>query len=70
MVRVFSRCPRWSTSSFLLTSLKIYYILDPNLSALPKPQEYESATVKTTRVKHEEYHIVHLSCVIHTIEPI
>jgi hypothetical protein len=39
---------------FLLTSLKIYYILDPNLSALPEPQEDESATIKTARVKREE----------------
>jgi hypothetical protein len=36
------------------TSLKIYYILDPNLSALPEPQEDESATIKTARVKREE----------------
>jgi len=36
------------------TSLKIYYILDLNLSALPEPQEDESATIKTARVKREE----------------
>jgi hypothetical protein len=29
---------RWMDKMiFMLTSLKIYYILDPNLSALPKP---------------------------------
>jgi hypothetical protein len=31
-----------------------YFILDPNLSALPKPQEDESATVKTEKLKREE----------------
>jgi hypothetical protein len=39
---------------FLLTSLKIYYILDLNLFAQPEPQEDESATIKTARVKREE----------------
>jgi hypothetical protein len=52
---------------FLLTSLKIYYILDPNLSALPKPQEYESATVKTTRVKHEEDEVLHRGHLLNTL---
>jgi len=39
---------------FLLTSLKIYYILNPNLSAQLEPQEDESAIIKTARVKREE----------------
>jgi hypothetical protein len=52
---------------FLLTSLKIYYILDPNLSALPKPQEYESATVKTARVKHEEDEVLHRGHLLNTL---
>ena len=38
----------------LLISLKIYYILNPNLSGLLESQEDESTTVKTERLKREK----------------
>jgi hypothetical protein len=43
---------------FLLISLKIYYILNPNLSTLPEPQEDESAIVKTKRLKREKNEVL------------
>jgi len=52
---------------FLLTSLNIYYILDPNLSALPEPQEDESATVKTERLKHEEDEMLYQGYILNTL---
>jgi hypothetical protein len=52
---------------FLLTSLKIYYILDPNLSALLEPQEDESATIKTARVKREEDEVLCRGHILNTL---
>jgi hypothetical protein len=42
----------------LLILLKIYYILNPNLSGLLEPQEDESTTVKTERLKREKKYSV------------
>ena len=59
---------RWMDKMiFLLTSLKIYYILNPNLYALPKPQEDESATIKTTRVKREEDEVLCRGHILNTL---
>jgi hypothetical protein len=59
---------RWMDKMiFLLTSLKIYYILDPNLSALPEPQEDESTTIKTTRVKREEDEVLCRGHILNTL---
>ena len=59
---------RWMDKMiFMLTSLKIYYILDPNLSALLEPQEDESATIKTTRVKHEEDEVLCRGHILNTL---
>jgi hypothetical protein len=59
---------RWMDKMiFLLTSLKIYYILDPNLSALPEPQEDESATIKTARVKREEDEVLCRGHILNTL---
>ena len=52
---------------FLLTSLKIYYILDPNLFALPEPQEDEYVTIKTTRVKREEDEVLCRGHILNTL---
>jgi hypothetical protein len=58
---------RWMDKMiFLLTSLKIYYILDPNLSALPETQEDESATM-TVRVKREEDEVLCQGHILNTL---
>jgi len=59
---------RWMDKMiFLLTLLKIYYILDPNLYALPEPQEDESATIKTARVKREEDEVLCRGHILNTL---
>jgi len=59
---------RWMDKMiFLLTSLKIYYIVDPNLFALPEPQEDESATIKTARVKREEDEVLYRVHILNTL---
>jgi len=44
-----------------------YFILDPNLYALPKPQEDESATVKTEKLKREEDEIFCWGHILNTL---
>jgi len=59
---------RWMDKMiFLLTLLKIYYILDPNLYALHEPQEDESATIKTARVKREEDEVLCRGHILNTL---
>jgi hypothetical protein len=59
---------RWMDKMiFLLTSLKIFYILDPNLSILPEPQEDESATIKIARVKREEDEVICQGHILNTL---
>ena len=59
---------RWMDKMiFLLTSLKIYYILNPNLSALPELQEDKSATIKTARVKREEDEVLYRGHLLNTL---
>jgi len=59
---------RWMDNMiFMLTSLKIYYILDLNLSALPEPQEDKSAIIKTARVKHEEDEVLCQGHILNTL---
>jgi len=58
---------RWMDKMiFLLTSLKIYYILDLNLSALPEAQEDESATM-TVKVKREEDEVLCRGYILNTL---
>lgn len=46
---------RWKDKMmFLLTALKISYILDPNLSEIPAPKADDSDQVKAERKKREE----------------
>ena len=39
---------------FLLTALKISYILDPNLSEIPAPKDEDTEQLKVDRKKYEE----------------
>ncbi|XP_022715126.1 uncharacterized protein LOC111274619 [Durio zibethinus] len=43
---------------FLLTALKMFYVLDPNLKPIPKPTPEDSDTIKATRSKREEDELV------------
>ena len=52
---------------FMLTLLNIYYIIDPNLFALPEPQEDESATVKIERLKREEDEVLCRGHILNTL---
>ncbi|KAI9173357.1 hypothetical protein LWI28_000207 [Acer negundo] len=39
---------------FLLTALKIFYVLDPNLVAIPKPKDDDNTALKEQRKKRQE----------------
>jgi hypothetical protein len=59
---------RWMDKMvFLLTSLKICYILDPNLPTLPEPQKDKFVTVKTGRLKREEYKVLCRGHILNTL---
>jgi hypothetical protein len=59
---------RWMDKMvFLLTSLKICYILDPNLPTLPEPQEDKFVTVKTGRLKRKEYKVLCRGHILNTL---
>ena len=46
---------RWKDKKmFLLTTLKIYYILDPNLPGIPEPKPEDNDELKADRKKREE----------------
>jgi len=50
---------RWKDKlMFLLTTLKISYVLDPNLPKLPEPETDEDAQRKVERKKREEDEVV------------
>jgi hypothetical protein len=52
---------------FLLTALKIVYILDPNLSKLPKPTDEDTDQVKGERKKREEDKVVCRGYILNTL---
>ena len=46
---------RWKDKLiFLLTALKIFYVLDPNLPPIPPPQDGDSTELKAQRQKRQE----------------
>ena len=50
---------RWQNNvRFLLTALKIFYILDPALALLPEPKEDDTTEVVEKRKKREEDEII------------
>ncbi|RVX02551.1 hypothetical protein CK203_031075 [Vitis vinifera] len=50
-----SNFTRWQDKvRFLLTALKIFYILDPTLAPLPEPKENDTPQVVAARKKREE----------------
>ncbi|RVW41670.1 Retrovirus-related Pol polyprotein from transposon TNT 1-94 [Vitis vinifera] len=54
-----SNFTRWQDKvRFLLTALKIFYILDPTLAPLPKPKENDTPQVVAARKKREEDELI------------
>ncbi|KAK2421509.1 hypothetical protein QL285_032131 [Trifolium repens] len=46
---------RWQDKmTFLLTSMKVHYVLDPDLTPIPEPNENDSEEVKKERMQHKE----------------
>ena len=59
---------RWKEKLFfLLTVLKIAYVLDPNLEALPEPTEDDSDEVKKARKKHEDDEVMCRGYILNTL---
>ena len=52
---------------FLLTTLKIVYILDPNLSKLPERTDEDTDQVQGERKKHEEDEVVCRGYILNTL---
>ncbi|RVW91297.1 hypothetical protein CK203_035476 [Vitis vinifera] len=54
-----SNFTRWQDKvRFLLTTLKIFYILDPTLAPLPEPKENDTPQVVAARKKREEDELI------------
>ncbi|XP_034676531.1 uncharacterized protein LOC117914780 isoform X1 [Vitis riparia] len=54
-----SNFTRWQDKvRFLLTALKIFYILDPTLAPLPEPKENDTPQVVAARKKREEDELI------------
>uniref|UniRef100_A0A2N9I2T5 Uncharacterized protein n=1 Tax=Fagus sylvatica TaxID=28930 RepID=A0A2N9I2T5_FAGSY len=59
---------RWKDKlMFLLTELKIAYVLDPNLSKLPEPTDNDSDQLKAQRKKREEDEVVCRGHILNTL---
>lgn len=59
---------RWKGKLFfLLTVLKIAYVLDPKLEAIPEPKEDDNETVKEQRKKREEDELVCRGHILNTL---
>ena len=59
---------RWKDKlMFLLTALKIAYVLDPNLSKLPEPIDNDSDQLKAERKKREEDEVVCRGHILNTL---
>ena len=43
---------------FLLTTLKIFYVLDPNLQPIPNPTPEDTEQLKQQRIKREEDELI------------
>ena len=52
---------------FLLTALKIAYVLDPNLSKLPEPTDNDSDQLKAEHKKHEEDEVAWRGHILNTL---
>jgi hypothetical protein len=59
---------RWPDKmKFLLTALKIFYVLDPNLNPLSEPTPEDTDAIKVERKKHEEDELVCRGHILNTL---
>lgn len=52
---------------FLLTVLKVAYVLDPNLQPLPEPTDADTETIKAERKKREDDELVCREHILNTL---
>ena len=63
-----SNFTRWQDKvRFLLTTLKIFYILDPTLAPLPEPKENDTPQVVAARKKREEDEFICRGHILNTL---
>uniref|UniRef100_A0A2N9I6E8 CCHC-type domain-containing protein n=1 Tax=Fagus sylvatica TaxID=28930 RepID=A0A2N9I6E8_FAGSY len=59
---------RWQDKmKFLLTALKIFYVLDPNLQPIPNPTPEDTEQLKEQRIKREEDELVCRGYILNTL---
>uniref|UniRef100_A0A2N9HT24 Retrovirus-related Pol polyprotein from transposon TNT 1-94-like beta-barrel domain-containing protein n=1 Tax=Fagus sylvatica TaxID=28930 RepID=A0A2N9HT24_FAGSY len=59
---------RWQDKmKFLLTALKIFYVLDPNLQPIPDPTPQDTEQLKQQRIKREEDELVCKGHILNTL---
>uniref|UniRef100_A0A2N9HUD7 Retrovirus-related Pol polyprotein from transposon TNT 1-94-like beta-barrel domain-containing protein n=1 Tax=Fagus sylvatica TaxID=28930 RepID=A0A2N9HUD7_FAGSY len=59
---------RWQDKmKFLLTALKIFYVLDPNLQPIPDPTPEDTEQLKQQRIKREEDELVCRGHILNTL---
>ena len=59
---------RWQDKlKFMLTTLKIFYVLDPNLPPIPEPNENDSDEVKTLRNTRKEDEIIYRGHILNAL---
>ena len=52
---------------FLLTALKIFFVLDPNLWPIPDPTPQDTEQLKQQRIKREEDELVFRGHILNTL---
>ncbi|OIT08630.1 hypothetical protein A4A49_62909, partial [Nicotiana attenuata] len=63
-----SNFTRWKDKMiFLLTALKIFYVLDPQFPTLPEPTVEDSDEVKATRKKREDDELLCRGHILNTL---
>ncbi|KAK0578268.1 hypothetical protein LWI29_007762 [Acer saccharum] len=63
-----SNFTRWQDKlKFLLTALKIFYILNPDLQPLPVPTDKDSEEVKAARKKREEDELIYRGHILNAL---
>ena len=59
---------RWQDKiKFLLTTLKIFYVLDPNLQPIPNPTPRDTEQLKELRIKREEDELLCRGHILNTL---
>ena len=59
---------RWQDKmTFLLTALKVHYVLDPDLQPIPEPTENDSEELKKERKKRKEDELLCRGHILNTL---